>query len=339
MRKTFSRIEIAKQIIARYRLQLITTLILLVVWFTFSIINPAAFTNTFTYTSLMVVSPFTIIPALSLTLIIIAGEIDLSFSSIMALGPLITALTWQVMGEASFLGVLSGLIVGLGAGLLNGILVCKLGIPSLIATIGTMFLWRGVVLVITQGFGIPLGQYRNSAVFNALVGRVEGVPAQFLWAIGLAIILWLILNRHRFGAHIYYIGDNRTAAQMVGINIHKVLILIFAIHGLIAAFTGMINAFEMATFWPTLGDIYMLKSVAAVVVGGTPVTGGVGTIYGTFIGGLMLEFIEMGILAAGFTGFWIRLVHGLIIIIALAAQGILRRRELIRARIMRLITT
>jgi len=327
----------AERIISEYKLQVIITIIFFTIWFAFYIINPSAFTNLFTYTSLISISPFTVIPAISLTLVIITGEIDLSFSSIMALGPLIMAMTWQAQGEASLLGVILGLIAGLGAGLLNGILIAKLGIPSLIATIGTTFLWRGVVLVATQGFSIPLGQYRESTVFRALVGRLGDVPVQFLWTIGLAIIFWLILNRHRFGAYIYYIGDNRVAAQMVGINVDKVLIIVYAIHGLTAAFAGIINTLTMATFWPTLGDIYMLKSVSSVVIGGTPVTGGVGTIYGTFIGGLILEFIEMGVLTAGVTGFWIRLVHGVVIIVALTAQGILRRKEI--TKVMRLIIT
>lgn len=320
-----------------YKLQIIITAIFLSLWFIFYIINPPAITNIFTYYSIASVAPFTIIPALSLTLIIIAREIDLSFSSIMALGALVTALTWKALGEASPLGVLLGLLAGLGAGLLNGVLICKLGIPSLIATIGTMFLWRGVVLVVTQGFSIPLGEYRGSPVFNVLVGRIYGIPVHFLWAIGLAIVFWVILNRHKFGAYIYYVGDNRIGAQMVGINVHRVLISLYAIHGVIAAFAGIVDTLEMATFWPTLGDIYMLKSVAAVVVGGTPVTGGVGTIYGTFIGGLILEFIEMGVLTSGVTGFWIRLVHGVVIIIALAAQGMLRRIELARARIIKML--
>jgi simple sugar transport system permease protein len=326
------------KILSEYKLQIIITAIFLSLWLVFYIINPPALSNVFTYYSIASVAPFTVLPALSLTLIIIAGEIDLSFSSIMALGALITALTWQALGEASPLGVILGLLAGLGAGLLNGVLVCKLGIPSLIATIGTMFLWRGVVLVITQGFSIPLGMYRGSAIFNILVGRVYGVPVHLLWTIGLAIVFWLILNKHKFGAYIYYVGDNRTGAQMVGINIHRVLISLYAVHGVIAAFAGIIDTLEMATFWPTLGDIYMLKSVAAVVVGGTPVTGGVGTIYGTFIGGLILEFIEMGVLTSGVTGFWIQLVHGIVIIIALAAQGILRRIELAKVRLLRILT-
>lgn len=328
-----------RKIVYEFKLQFIITIIFLLIWLAFYMLNPPAFSNTFTYTSIMGVAPFTIIPAISLTLVIIAGEIDLSFASVMALGSLVMALTWQAFGEPTPLGILLGLLAGLGAGLLNGILVSKLGIPSLIATIGTLFLWRGVVLVATQGFSIPLGEYKDSLIYNIFVGRLYGVPVQFFWAIGLAVVFWIILNRHRFGAYVYYIGDNRTAARMVGINVDRVIIAVFAIHGMIAAFAGILNSLEMATFWPALGDIYMLKSIASVVIGGTPVTGGVGTIYGTFLGGMILEFIGMGVLASGVSGFWIRLVHGVVIIIALAAQGIIRKGELTRIRIMRMLTS
>ncbi|MCD6196371.1 MAG: ABC transporter permease [Staphylothermus sp.] len=328
-----------KKIIYEFKLQFVITIIFLLIWLAFYMLNPSAFSNSFTYTSIMGVAPFTIIPAISLTLVIITGEIDLSFASVMALGPLVMAMTWQFFGEPTPLGILLGLLAGLGAGLLNGILITKLGIPSLIATIGTLFLWRGVVLVVTQGFSIPLGQFKDSPIYSIFVGRLCGLPVQFFWTIGLAIIFWILLNRHKFGAYIYYIGDNRTAARMVGINVDRVLITVYAIHGMIAAFAGILDSLEMATFWPALGDIYMLKSIASVVIGGTPVTGGVGTIYGTFLGGMILEFIEMGVLSSGVSGFWIRLVHGVVIIIALAAQGIIRKGELAKIRIMRMLTT
>ncbi|MCD6488748.1 MAG: ABC transporter permease, partial [Desulfurococcales archaeon] len=302
-----------KHIVSEYKLQFVITVIFLVLWLIFYLLNPPAFSDPFTYRAIMTVVPFTIIPALSLTLVIITGEIDLSFSSVMALGALIMAWVWTSMGPTP-LGVLLALLVGLAAGLLNGILITKLGIPSLITTIGTMFLWRGVVLVATEGFSIPLGKFRDAPIYNVFVGRVYTIPMQMIWAVVLAIVFWVLLNRHKFGAHIYYTGDNRLAAKMLGINTDRVLVTVFAIHGMIAAFAGILVTLELATFWPALGEIYMLKSIAAVVIGGTPVTGGIGTILGTFIGGLMLEFIEMGILASGVSGFWIRLVHGLVII-------------------------
>jgi len=320
-------------ITAKYKLQIAILAIFLMLWLIFFAINPSGFSNPYTYTAMLSVAPFTIIPALSLTYVIILGEIDLSFPSVMALGALVLTLTWKTFGPTP-LGLLLALSAGLLAGLLNGILITKFQIPSLIATIGTMFLWRGFVLVVTQGYGIPLGEYRGLPIYEMLVGRIGIIPVQIIWTVVIALVLWVILNFHKFGAYVYYTGDNRIAAKMLGINTDKVIISVYMIHGAIAAFAGVLATLEMATFWPALGEIYLMKSIASVIVGGTPVTGGIGTIFGTFIGGLILELIETGILAAGVTGFWIRLVHGLVIIIALIAQVLIRRSEMRRMRVV-----
>ena len=317
---------------SKYSLQSTILLIFCAVWLVFYAISPASFARPFTYIAIMSVAPFTIIPALSLTYVIITGEIDLSFPSVMAFGAWVLTVTWHAFGP-TILGPILALLAGLLAGLINGLLITKCRIPSFIATIGTLFFWRGFVLIATEGFSIPLGMFRGTPVYEALVGRISGVPAQLFWMVLIAVVLWLFLNLHKFGAHVYYTGDNRLAAQMLGIDTDKVLTIVFMIHGMISAFAGILVTLEMGSFWPALGEIYMLESIAAVIVGGTPITGGTGTIFGTFIGGLILKWIETGILAVGVTGFWIKLVYGLVIIVALVAQVMIRRRELRRHRI------
>jgi len=317
----------------RYRLQTTVFTIFCGLWLIFYAISPSSFARPFTYTAILSVAPFTIIPALSLTYVIITGEMDLSFPSIMALGAWVLTVTWHAFGPTP-LGLILALLAGLMAGFINGVLVTKCHIPSLIATIGTMFVWRGFVLIATGGFSISIGMWRGTPIYQALVGRFGGIPIQIVWAVVIAVILWIFLNLHKFGAHVYYTGDNRVAAQMLGINTDRVIITVFMIHGMLSAFAGVLVALEMGSFWPALGEIYLLESIAAVVVGGTPITGGTGTIFGTFIGGLILKWIETGILAVGVTGFWIKLVYGLVIIIALIAQVIIRKREIRRMKII-----
>lgn len=323
--------ENPKKFIEAHKLQFAILGIFLTLWLIFYIINPYAFSNPYTYTALLSVTPFTILPALGLTYIIIATEVDLSFSAIMAVGAVTFAYVWQNTGSC-LLGFIALLIAGLIAGAFNGILVARLKVPSLIGTIGTMFFWRGIVLVVTGGYGISLHNIEKTYIQSLFVGTFLGVPVQFLWTILITIIFWLILNRHRFGAYVYYIGDNRAAAKMVGINTEKTLLYIFSLEGMIAAFAGFLVALSLGTVWPALGDIYMLKSIAAVVIGGTPLTGGVGTIFGTFMGGLMLDLIETGILAIGVSGFWIKVVDGVVIVIALVAQALIREGELAKIR-------
>ncbi len=322
--KSIKHVDV-KALFRKYDAQFGITIIFLATWLVFFILNPSGFSNPYTYRALMQVAPYTILPALTLTYVMIAKEVDLSFSAIMALGALGLAYTWK-SGVPFIVGVFVGIGLGIVAGILNGVLIAKLKVPSLIATVGTMFFWRGVVLVVTQGFSTSLAGH--TIFYSVFSGSIGGwIPVQMVWAVVLMAVLWLFLNRHRFGAYVYYVGDNRVAAKMVGIDVDGTLIRTFAIHGGMAAFAGILIGLSMRSFWPGLGSIYMLKSIAAVVIGGTPFTGGVGTIYGTFIGGLLLDLIETGILASGVSGFWIKVVDGLIILIALVAQQFFRRRR------------
>ncbi|GAI09168.1 unnamed protein product, partial [marine sediment metagenome] len=152
--------------------------------------------------------------ALALTPVIICKEMDLSFPSILGFSAWMFASLSASTGNPTLALVIS-LITGLLAGLLNGILVVKVGVPSLIVTIGTMFFWRGMIMICSGGVGKTLVPVKGTILFQSLVGRIGGVvPAQALWAIGLAFLFWLILNRHKFGTHIYFTGDNIESARM-----------------------------------------------------------------------------------------------------------------------------
>jgi simple sugar transport system permease protein len=270
--------------------------------------------------------PFFAIMALPLTMVIIAGEMDLSFPSIMAIGMLVFVGVFQTTGSI-WLALVFCLAAGFLAGLLNGVIVVSLGIPSLVATIGTQFFWRGVVLVVTGGKPASLVPVKGTVLHAGTVGRLVGyVPAQMIWTIIVAIVVWVILNRHRLGAHVYLTGDNEDSARLMGVNVDRTRMLVFALVGLAAAFAGLLASLEVNYFWVTLGDGYMLRTLAAVFLGGTSVFGGTGTVFGTFIACFIIGAIEAGIVAVGLTGFWTQLLYGLIIVISVAMQSILRRR-------------
>jgi simple sugar transport system permease protein len=227
------------------------------------------------------------------------------------------------------LALIACLGTGTLVGLLNGIIVVKLGIPSLITTIGTQFFWRGVVLVVTNASIQPVGaaEAADPVLHELLVGRLFGViPAQFLWMILIAFLTWLLLNRHSFGAHVYLIGDNDHSAELMGVNVSQRRILMFGLVGLAAGFAGIITTYDIGTFFTSLGDGYLLKTLAAVFLGGTSVLGGTGTILGTFIGCFIIGAIEPGTVAINLTGFWTQLIYGFIIVVSVAMHTILRRR-------------
>jgi simple sugar transport system permease protein len=312
-----------------YRLQISVLSIFLLLWASFLIINPFAFTNAFTYTSLLSTIPPTTLVALTQTLIVIMGEIDLSFPSIMSLSSYILAASWQSFGPSSF-GILLALLSAALAGLANGIVITKGRVSSFIATLGSLFLLQGLVNVLSQGFGIALGQYKGSPYFQLFVGRIGPLPIQALLALLTAALLWLLLNSTEFFSHVYFVGDNRQAARLMGINVDRVIIAAYALHGLVSGLAGILATLEIATFFPTIGEGYLLSGIAAVVIGGTPLTGGTGSLFGTFIGSLTLGWIVTGILAGGVSGFWTSVFYGLVIIASLLVQALLKERELRR---------
>ncbi len=310
----------------RHAAQIGTVAVGLVVWLIFVVGAPGTFLSYNIYQAFMSTTPFFAIMALPLTMVVIAGEIDLSFPSVMALGTAAFSFALVYTNSLALASVACGL-AGILAGLVNGGIVAGLGIPSLVATIGTQFFWRGVVLVATGGNGVSLVPARGTAFYSAMVGRLAGaIPAQMLWTVFVALLVAFLLNRHRFGAHVYLIGDNIESARLMGINVRQRKMLLFVLMGLGAAFAGLLASLEVTYFWPTLGDGYLLTTIASVFLGGTSVFGGTGTVLGTFVACFIIGAINAGIVAIGLTGFWTQLIYGLIVVISVTLQTVLSRR-------------
>ncbi|TEU14987.1 MAG: ABC transporter permease [Anaerolineales bacterium] len=310
----------------RYGLQIGIVCVLLAIWAFFIIGAPKTFLSSAIYGAFMSTIPFFAIIALPLTMVVIAGEMDLSFGSIMAIGMLVFVWFFETTGNLVLAFVLC-LVAGFLVGLLNGIIVVKLGIPSLVTTIGTQFFWRGAVLVITGGHPASLVPAKGTVFRQALVGRLAGyVPAQMIWTVIVAVLVWVFLNRHKFGAHVYLIGDNEDSARLMGVNVDRTRMMVFAVIGLAAALAGLLASLEVSYFWVTLGEGYLLRTLASVFLGGTSVFGGTGTILGTFVGCFIIGAIEAGTVAIGLTGFWTQLIYGLIIILSVSMHAALNRR-------------
>jgi len=315
-----------RKALRKYSLQIGIVFVAIFIWLLFLMGSPRTFLARDIYISFMSTTPFFAIMALPLTFIIIIGEIDISFPSTMAFGMMAFDIVFVGTGSV-YLGFFACLLAGALVGYLNGIIVVKIGIPSLVATIGTQFLWRGVVMVVTNGSGLGMTKVQDSFVYPLLVGRIGGiVPAQFVWTIGIGIVLWIVLNRTKFGAHVYLTGDNIESARLMGVNVHRTKILSFTIVGIATALAGFVVSEEVLFFWPTLGDGYMLNTLASVFLGGTSAYGGTGTIFGTFVACFIIGAINAGIVAAGMTGFWTSVIYGLIIVLSVSLQAMLNRR-------------
>ena len=317
------------------RLELSITGVLIGIFLLFLFGSPQTFSRFDMYYSFMSTIPFSGIMALAVTFVVITGEMDLSFPSIMGYSAWVFSKLVNVFIEHGMdpnltilLSALGCFITGLVAGALNGILVNKVRIPSLVATIGTMFFWRGMVNVCGQGFGLSLVPVNETVLFKAFVGRLGGlVPAQAIWMVVLAVGFWFVLRRHRFGSHVLIVGDNVESARMMGIRVERVKMIVFMQMGLFASLAGIMASLEVTYLWPSLGEGYLLRTLASVFVGGTSVFGGVGTIFGTFIGSIIIGSLEGGIVAIGLTGFWTQLIYGLIIVVSLSIYSLFLRKE------------
>jgi simple sugar transport system permease protein len=294
-------------------------------WLAFLVLAPRTFLDSRIYLSFAQTTPYFAIMALPLTMVIIAGDMDLSFPSIMALGMVGFVGIWNATGSVE-LGIVTALLVGVLAGLFNGLVITYIGIPSLVVTIGTLFLFRGLALVLVGGRSYALVKAQPALAYELLVGKLFGIPMEFYWLVVFAVATWLLLNRHRLGQNAYVTGDNRLAAGLMGIPIRRSRIILFVLTGFAAAFAGLMNSLQIVNFYPTMGDGYLLPALAAVFVGGTSVFGGRGSVWGTFIGAFMIGGITAGIVAVGLTDYYTGLIYGAVILISVSIHALLRRR-------------
>src|ERR1041384_1827030 len=188
------------------------------------------------YMSFLANVPPLLVLAAGLTLLIAAGEIDLSFPSIVALSGWVLGYCIHDL-HAPWLGLVLALAAGAFVGFLNGVLVARVGIPSIIATLATQFLWGGLTAVFSQGLSYSLSDIDELFLWKLFVGRIGPLPVQCLWALGLTAWLWFVLNRRRFGEHLLFIGDNTKVAEIVGVNTTREKTKAFTLLGLLGAFT------------------------------------------------------------------------------------------------------
>lgn len=313
------------------------TVAFVVVWLVFIWQASDTFLESRIYVSFAQTTPYFGLVALALTMLITSGDIDLSFPSVMGLG-MVGFIAVERSTESVELAVLAALAVGALAGLFNGVIVTVIGIPALVVTIGTQFLFHGLTLVLVDGRSFALVDARGSGMSDWLVGRLDdvpllghvpilgSVPMQFVWCTLLAIGTWLLLFRHRIGQNAHVIGDNRHAAELMGIPIRQTRILLFVFTGMAAALAGVMESLQLRSFFPSVGQGYLLPGLAAVFVGGTSMFGGRGTVWGTYLGAFMIGGIPAGITAVGLTDYYTDLIYGAIVVVAISIHTVLQRK-------------
>ncbi len=261
--------------------------------------------------------------AVGMTFVILTGGIDLSVGSVTALSGV--AGTWALTrGVPVPVGILCGTLTGALCGLLNGVLIGVLKLPPFVATLGTMGALRGVALFLTDGRTITEGVPRNLGSLSD--GRFLSVPAPVWILLPLALLAHFVLTRTRFGRYCYAQGGNPQAAFLAGVPTGRVVTGVYVLCGACAGLAGMIDTARILTGNPTGGQEYELRVIAAVVLGGAALTGGVGTVAGATIGALLMAVLENGCNLLGISPFVQRIVIGTLIV-AVVALDTLRQRK------------
>lgn len=273
-------------------------------------------------------SEFNIV-ALAVGMLMICGEFDLSVGSILVVCSFVL-LKLLESGLGIFFAVLITLAAGAFIGFLNGVTTVKTKIPSFITTLGAMMFWRGLTLFWSQGLQRPLDTSQYSLLNKILTGVFAGfVPAQFVWFVGIAIILGFMIHFHKFGNWIFATGDNKEAAKAMGINIDVIKMICFTIVGLTCSFVAIMQIVRVGTFSSRAGDGWELKAIAASVVGGTALTGGIGSMAGIFLGALIISAIENGLVVLRIPYYWTFIIFGVVIISSVIISSFIEKRKLI----------
>lgn len=293
--------------------------VLIGVYITFA---PSVFLRWPIYNSFLITIPPLMVLSLGLTLVIAAGEMDLSFPAVITLSGFLFAYCTLHLGSP-WLGLLAAIAGGALVGAINGFLVAVIGIPSIIITIGTSFFWTGVATVLSGGMSYALQNLADRPIAAIFSGTLFGIPTEALWALATAVVLWFVLNRHRFGEHLLFIGDSREVARVVGINTTRERVKLFTLMGALAGFSSFLLTIQNLNYFATQGQGMLLSALAAVFIGGTSVFGGAATVVGSFFGALIIGMLNAGIVATGVAGFWVEVIVGLVFVIAVVLHTVL----------------
>lgn len=267
---------------------------------------------------------YVMIIGIGMTGVMISGGLDLSIGSVMAFGSCISALLMRSAGFSPFIAVIIGLLASSLFGLFNGILIVRVGIPSFIVTLGSMQIARGIVQAITKGRPIyPLPE-SFSFLGNSLI---LGVPVSVLIMLLLALVFNFLYKNTSYGRGIYAIGGNYEAARLAGLPVKNVSMSVYIITSMLAGLSGLIMTSKMSSAQVSLGTGWEFKVITAVIIGGTSMMGGIGTITGTLLGAILMGVIQNGMILLRISIYWQNIVIGLIIIFAVTLD-VLRRKKM-----------
>ena len=304
-----------------------TALTFIVTFLIFSIFTPDhLFLDPRNLASMAKLTPDIGVVALGIGILMIAGEFDLSIASII---PFCSYIYTQLImnGMDPILAFVIIFPIGAIFGLVNGLLVVSTGLPSFIITLSTMLFWTGLLFGLSHQMPISILKYvSDSSIEKILVGQIGPFPVQILWFLLFAVVLGLMLHQSKFGNWIYATGSNQEAARAMGISVRTVKTVCYMIIGVLCAWVAVMQSVRLGSFAATQGIGFELKTIAAVVVGGVALTGGVGSMLGIVLGIFIIRIVENGLILLQVPVFGVELFIGVAVVVFVLLNGFVNRR-------------
>ena len=311
--------------------QRLIALLALIVVFTFFCLLSPAFRQYSTFVSIFDASYYIGLMAIGITFVIITGGIDLSIGTVLVCSSLVSGYLVTSKGVPVVAGIIIGILIGFVFGTANGLMVSIMGLPPFIASLGTMMISKGLGSISTKAqsvtwpqMGAAGGGFRN--VFRTTVGTTI-IPTGLILMVVLAVVMSIVLNKTRPGRYILALGSNKEATRLSGVNVVKWETLAYIFSGTFAGLAGVSYAATYSTLLPGGGAGFELDAIAGVVIGGTSMSGGVGSIAGTMIGVFIMSVLKTGLPFIGLQPHWQQFITGIVLIVAVFADVVNRRKK------------
>jgi simple sugar transport system permease protein len=300
-------------------------ILLVVLVIVFQIRSDGVFLNQDNLRGMLGILPETGLVAIGVTILMISGEFDLSVGSVFALMPMTMAVL-MVEGAPFALALLAGLLVCAAIGFINGYVTIRFAIPSFITTLGMLFIARSLTVVVSGGFPPLLPADLPTWLFTSFVGPGNMFRMSFLWFAAIAVLTSLMMSRTNFGNWVKATGGFHPAAASMGIPTARVKIACFMLCSILSGFAGMIQVLRLGSPLPSIGEGLELQAVAAAVIGGASLAGGIGTVAGGIIGTTLIRVIDNGLVLSQVDANWFKFAIGVLTIFAVVANAWMRKR-------------
>ena len=281
-------------------------------------------------TQIMLSASIYVVIAMGMSFVLICGCTDLSTGSVVGLAGCITCIAlrdWQVSLQ---IAILCGLAAGAASGVLNGVMVTRMHLLPFIATLGSQWIFRGIIKLVTNGQTVSLRGYVPNEMIDSVYfigsGRILNIPTPvYIWVV-IAVLLWFLLKNTVFGRYVYSVGSNSEAARMSGINVEKITFFCYIIADMLAAVGGILLMSRLVSIQINAGEGYEFEGIFATVIGGTSLAGGEGSIPGAIIGAFIVATLRNGLNLNGVNAFWQQVILGVIIILTIWFDTVKNRK-------------